>query len=341
MANESIQGFKKSEFQNATPDRVFGEDSGVQIENLPDGIRLYLKEKAIDLGTKILLVNVYRLEEDGGLKQKKVWVGKINNHKPEPDEIAELFGGGEFIWIAKWESTSGQERGIISDVIRIDETLGRAAQAARTRKLNQPGTDSIPVAASVPIPSQPQNSGMNDPLAIIRIMDAAEEKALTRFERMAAIFAGGKTETPTAVLEQAYKGATNIMQQAVEANLAMSKSVNKKNIESLNPPEDDDKDDGEADAAKDGPALPPWLAAFMPQIESGLGRLLNGGPVASAVKTLVLSSDEWREIFNDKDKWGQAVAAMEAQFGSERTTKALDVLLNRRKVAEKAKGKGK
>ncbi len=334
--DKGIAGFKKSEFANATPDKVFS-GADVRAEDLPEGVRLYMREKAIDLGNKKVSVNVYRLVDDGSLKNKRTWVGKMKmNRKPEDEEIAEQFGGGSFLWILKWVGPDGVECGIISETIEIDEQLGRAANEAWRRK--QMAVLEPAPAATVPAVPAPAAAFGSDAMALLKVMELAEEKTLLRFERMAAIFQGQRNETPADVLQSAYKGASEMMQRAVETNLSMAKAVNKANEKSLVAKPEDVDEDGPVES--DGPKMPAWLDAFMPHIEAGIGKLLNGGPVASAVKTLILSSDEWNEIFRDKEKWGEAVSAMEKHFGSERTGAALDILLNRRK-AEAKKGKGK
>ena len=328
---KAIAGFKRSEFANATPEKVFGPD--VRIEELPEGVRLYLREKAIDLNTKKCVVNVYRVVDDGGMKNKRVWVGKINNRKPDEDEIAERFGGGDFVWILKWLSADGQERGILSEVITIDEDFGRAAHEAWRRKQS---ADIPPAAATVPAATAPAAGGFgNDAAALMRLMDAAEERTLSRIERIAHIFKGSQSDTPAEVLKTAYQGASDMMRSAVETNLNMAKAVNKANQNTIAKPAAEEK---EEPAVETGREMPEWLSAFMPHIEKGLSKLLGGGPIASAVKTLVISSEEWQDIFNDPEKWGQAVAAMEQRYGSEKTRAALDILLNRRQDKNTKKG---
>jgi len=51
------------------------------------------------------------------------------------------------------------------------------------------------------------------------------------------------------------------------------------------------------------------------------------------VKGMILESDEWQTIFGDKEKWGIAVAAMEKHFGSDKTRKALEILVPEEKPA--------
>lgn len=332
IEDKGIQGFKKSEF--ASPDRVFNS-ADVRTEDLPDGVRLYLREKAIDLGAKKVLVNVYRLLDDGGLKQKKIWCGRMKmNRKPEDEEIAEQFGGGRYIWILKWTAPDGGESGIISEPIDIDEESGRAAHEAWKRR--QAPADSTPAIAPAAVPAPaPAGGGMNLGIVdVLKLMEASEERALARFERIGAIFSGQRVETPAEILKSAYQGASDMISKAVETNLQMANTVRKAQQAQITrgpePEGDPEGEDGEGDGDVDGPAMPAWLRPFWPHIAGGLERLIGGGPMGAAVKTLILSSDEWKEIFNDKDKWGQAVAAMEQNFGSERTRRALDILLNRR-----------
>lgn len=339
MIDEKIQGFKKSEFANATPDRVFGT-ADVQMEDLPNGVRLYLREKAVDLVDKKVTLNVYRLVDDGGMKFKRVWCGRMKiNRVPQDDEIAELFGGGRYIWILKWTDAAGKESGIISEPIEIDDESGRALHEAW--KQRQAPAASTPAGPAV---APPQAAPGIDIAGILQIMAATEEKTIASMERMAAIFQGQKSEGPAEILKSAYAGASEMMAKAVENTMALTRTVNKAQVaqvaRELEPPDDDPEEDETTGA----PGVPAFLLPFWPYIEKGLGSLVKGGPAAAAVKTLILSSEEWQDIFKDKDKWGQAVSAMEQNFGTDRTKRALDILLNRReesagKTAGKKKGK--
>lgn len=336
MSNEKgVQGFTQKDFAAGTPESVFGT-SDVRTEDLPQGVRLYLREKAIDLGTKRVLVNVYRLEDDGGMKEKRIWCGRMKHgRKPEDDEIAEQFGPGAYLWILKWNSpANGQECGIVSEKIIVDEEHGRIVHEEwkRRQAMAAPAAPAAPAAAPA-LPAAVPGVGL-DALTLLKFMEAAEDKALARVERIAAII-GGRNDTPADVLRGAYEGASAMMQAAVKTNLDMARSVGKQ----LNRPEPEPEPEaGEGDGEPAGPQLPPWIQAFMPQIEKGLEKLLGGGPLGGAVKTLVLSSEEWAEIFADKDKFGQAVAAMEQRFGSDKTKRALDILLNRREPKDAKKG---
>jgi hypothetical protein len=334
-----IQGFKKSEFTNATPDRVFGT-ADVQIEDLPNGVRLYLREKAVDLGDKKVSINVYRLKDDGGTKQKRVWCGRMKlNRVPQDDEIAELFGGGLYVWILKWTGADGKEAGIISEPIEVDEESGRALHEAW--KQRQAPAASTPAGPAV---APPQSNGV-DIAGILQIMAATEEKTIASMERMAAIFQGQKQETPAEILKSAYTGAAEMISKAVESNMAMANTVRKAQVaqvvRELEPPEDEEDDDPAPETA--GPQVPAFLRPFVPMLEKGLSRLLEGGPIGAATKALVLSDDEFKAVLNDPDKWSQVVSYIESKYGSEKTTRALDILLNRRpKAAAGAKkGKGK
>lgn len=344
--DKGIQGFKKSEFATATPERVFN-GADVRTEDLPAGVRLYLREKAIDLGTKKVLVNVYRLLDDGGLKNKRVWVGKMKmNRKPEDEEVAEQFGGGSFIWILKWSGPDGQECGIISETIEIDEELGRAAHDAWMRR--QGNADSTPAGLPVAAPAASAPGALTID-GVLKIMAATEEKTLATMERIMAMANGNKAETPSEVLKGAYQGASEMMSKAVETNFQMVNSMRKVQQERITREAAADLDeeipiDSGDDGESKGPEVPSFLQPFMPLLEKGLERLLKGGPVAAITKELILSDDDWKTIFKDKDKWGQLVSFMEREYGSEKTGRALDLLLNRRDPVSKGnqkKGKGK
>lgn len=332
MDNRLVQGVKRSEM-DADPTDVFETTSDVRVEELPDGIRLYLKERAIDLSTKHIVFNVYKVEDAGGLKVKKKWVARFINHRPSEDEIADQCGGGDFVWIGKWIGLDNKERGVLSETICIDEEMGRAAHE-KWKRAQGGAAASTPAAAAPSLPA-PAAGGF-DVMTLLKIQDAAEEKTLARMERMAAMFKG--QQAPAEILADAYKSANEMVNNAVEMNMKMAAKVNTSALKALEPPEPPEP---EAEAEPEGPELPIWLKPFMPQLEAGLEKLLSGGPLASAVKTLVLSSEQWQEIFGDKDKWGQFVAAAEMKFGSDRTNKALDILLNRRPSTTAAKKKGK
>ena len=318
--DKGIEGLKQSEFKDAS--EFFGE-AGFNIGELPDGIRLYLKDKVFDLKTGKLIVNIYRLVDDGGLKQRKSWVGKVENRRPEESEIAERFGPGRYVWMGKWLDGIGTERGIISDVIEI-------ASDVRVNAMRGGDTGvTAPPALAGPAPTPPAAFGI---MEMLQLMDAAEEKTLARMERITAMLQAGKSADAGEVLNKAYQGASEMMQRAVQTNLDMVRSVGKQNQAALEaaalPPPDDDE--GEDEDEVTGPKLPDWLAPFMPHLKTGMEKLLGGGPVGAAYKTLILTSGEWKEIFSDPAKWGQAVSAMETEFGAERTTKALNILLNKR-----------
>lgn len=345
MSDEKgIQGFKKAEFVN--PERVFGE--GFQADDLPDGVRAYMREKALNLGGRRAIVNAYRVVDTGGLKLRRKWAARMDDNRvPEDYEIAERCGPGQFIWIMKFEGVDGKDQGIMSDTIDIDEDSGRAMHEAWKRR--QASTDSTPVApAAVPAASvsNPMGFGME---SILKIMAATEEKTLATMERMMAMANSNKSETPADVLKGVYEGANAMMQKAVETNLQMVNQVRKsqsevlaREAEAIAPKADPEDEDGAEGG--DGPQVPEFIKPFMPMLEKGLAKLLGGGPQGALTKALILSDDEFQSIFSNPDKWGQLVAYLERTHGSEKTKAAMDILLNRRDVAagkSAKKGKGK
>jgi hypothetical protein len=326
-----IQGFKKSDF--VAPEQVLGE--GFSADDLPPGVRGYIRERAAwpkQLAQSI--ARVYRLESDGGIKEKKVYVGKILNRLPEEDEIAEQFGPGSYIWIMKFPAADGKEAGLMSDRIEIDEEQGRAAHQAWKRR--QGTAESTPAASPAAAPAPFPVASQMGAADILQIMVQAEDRAWARMERMAAIMKSDRPDNPADVLKTAYEGASAMMQKAVETNLGMVKAVQdrgKKEMQRELSDADDQAGEGDGEEEAAIPGVPEWLAPFIPQIKPWLEKLLSGGPAGAAVKTLILSSDQWREVFQDKDKWEQAVGAMRLEFGEERTERALNILLNRRPPA--------
>lgn len=325
-----IQGFKREDFRNATPDRVFGEGAGVTAEAIPEGVRLFLKNKSVDLDTKTLIVRVYRIFDAGGLKERKELAAKVENVIPEEEHIAEMCGPGSYIRIARWKTPSGVEGGIMTDPIYIGEDWRPVHEAWKRKQAG--GPDSIPATpASVP---QAAASPLGSIESILALMAASEQKTLTMVERIMALSHNSKqSDAPADVLAQAYKGANEMIMSSVRMAQGMAKTVVDKTREDLERNEgiDDDDDDEGAEAGGASDPTPDWLKPFMPKVKEYLGTLLAGGPMGSAVKTLIVSSEQWKEIFSDPEKFAEATTAMEAEFGSERTAAALDVLLNRRK----------
>lgn len=334
VPEEGILGFKKADF--TTPDKVLGQE--IRIEELPDGIKFFLRGQAVNLSEKRIIVNLYELvREDGGAKLRREFLEKFINRIPEEEEIALKYGPSEegYIWIAKWRGATGDEKGVMSDTIRVSEKW-RARHEEAQRKAR--GVESLPAAPSPAAPA-PAPAAWG-PLEVMKLLQEGEDRAFRNMERMAGIFKGANGQAPEAVMVKAYEAAGSIMERAMESNLAMGKKVSKvveRRIEG-----EDDPDDGAVAGGAPEPdpmeAVPAFIRPFLPQLETWLGTLLGGGPMGAAVKTLILSSEQWKEIFGDKEKFGLAVAAMEQHFGSERTQKAMDILLNRRATG-KAKGK--
>jgi len=333
IPEEGIQGFKRSDY--VSPDKVLGPD--IRIETLPDGIRFYLKGQVVNLGEKRIVVNLYELlREPDGLKLRREHLEKFINRIPEDEEIALKYGPSDegYIWIAKWRDIGGDEKGVLSESIRVSEKW-RARFEENQRKQKAPAES----LAQVPVQAQAQAPAPAwGPIEILRLMNEGEDRAFRNMERMAVIFKGGHQEVPSAVMEKAYESAGAIMAKAMESNLQMGKAVEKVIKRNMEPPEDDGADLDDGGQAPDlSSSLPPWLKPFMPQIETWLGTLLGGGPMGAAVKTLIISSDQWKEIFEDQEKFGVAVSAMEKQFGSDRTEKAMNILLNRKPLKTKGK----
>lgn len=333
VPDEGISGFKRKDF--TTADRVLGQE--VRIEELPDGIKFFIRGQAINIAERRIVVNLYELiREDGGLKLRRDHLEKFNNRIPEEEEIALKYGPSEegYIWIAKWLDPTTGEKGIMSEPIRISEKW-RPRHEAYKRKMAGEAEAAAPAAVPAVAPAVAPPGGIG-PMEIIRLMQEGEERALRNMERMANIFRGNGSDAPVSVLKEAYGEAAEIMRKAVETNLDMAKKVSRKAAESMEPEPVYEEPDPEPEPDP-MEAVPAFLRPFLPQLEQWLGTLIGGGPMGAAVKTLILSSEQWNEIFGDKEKFGQAVSAMEKHFGTERTQKAMDILLNRR--GEKKKGK--
>ncbi len=358
MANETrtgadlpkgMAGIKNSEY--VPIDRVL---DNVPANEIPDTARAYMKEAAMPLGGRVTVVNVYRLVDDGGTKNKRSWVAKYAR-RPEDSEIAEAHGPGKYVWLMKWSNPDGSESGIVSEAIDIDESARPMHEAYLRKRGDGRGADSIPAPVASGVAVQTAPGGQLTAKDMMDLLNAGEEKAIRTMERMAAIMK--PADSPAALMKDVYAGTMDMMAKSLELNFGMAKAATTHVREKMeyDGPEGDDDDglEAEAPAPAAAPGVPEFLVPFMPQIKTYLGTLLGGGPMGGAVKTLIINSEQWKEIFRDKEKWGMAVAAMEQEFGSENTSRALDVLLNRRaekakaekvaaaKVKESSKGKGK
>ncbi len=331
--DKGIQGIKKSEWKTAR--EVLGDDAPADV--LPASLRLYIKERALDIAGRKLGVNLYRMLDDGGIKEKRSWVHDFGPEVPDEKRINELFGPSKYIWIAKWTTHDGKESGIVSEPVIIDEAC-RPAHEAYQEKLRALKPVTLAPAAPLPVVAPAAPSGGIDIGGILAIMAAAEEKTLSTMERMARMFK--PAETPADVLRDTYKAGNAMMKEATDVAMSSYRAVTAKAKAEMNAKPDEDEG-GEKDGA-DPDSVSGMVKTFLPEIKAYLDKLIGGGPVGAAVKTLVLGSEQWKEIFQDKEKFGIAIAAMEQEFGSEKTERVLDVLLNRRKdQGSKSKGKGK
>lgn len=348
---QQIQGIKPNEYVSA--DKVLSSDMGVG--DLPEGVKYYIKDKKINLTNKRMVVRLYELiSEEGGIKLRRDYLENFGNRIPDEEEIALSYGptkpGEEgYMWIGKWKDDLGEEKGIISEVIRISEKW-RARYEAHQRKLKA-DSQPAPIAAPAPV-----TAGTFTALDMLAFMEKGEEKALRSMERMAAIMQTGKQEMPSAVMEKAYDAAGRFMEKSLESNFRMSAAtteiVKSKLQDDL---EDDDEDDApeqgenELQPAQSNPmeGLPSWIQPFIPQVEKWLGTLLGGGLVGNAAKTIIQSSDDWKQIIADPSKFNEAKTAMATYFGSDKTEAALNLLLDVKqakadiKSAEKVKSAAK
>lgn len=326
--DKQIKGFKTSEF--VEPEKVFGED--VDRAELPEGVRYYMRKASFDPAKHKAIVNLYELRDvPGELKVDKVHLEKLN-FIPDEEYIGLNFGPNKdgYVWIGKLKSVEGGQVDMLSETIFISEKWRRRYEEHQRKldaKAEAGSGPSVNAAALAPAPA----AGVG-PVDMIKLIQAGEDRALNLVKTVAEIFNKKSGDAmPADILSGAYKGAMEIMEKAVQTNVSMARTIGRAAEDAITGAGDDQAAGAPAGGPDAAPTLPPWLDALMPTIKGGIDRLLGGGPVAGAVKSLILSSDEWKEIFADKTKFGQAVAAMEAHFGSDKTERALDVLLNRRK----------
>lgn len=328
--SEAIQGIQKKDF--IPPKEALGRD--VPAAELPDGIRFYIKGRPVVIDGEKVTVNIYRLE-DGAKKQRKINVGMLEGRPPEDDEIALWYGPGDYCWIAKWVPIAGGEpRHMLSDVVNVGESWllqhleYKAKQEAKIRALSggQVAPAFPPAAAPAAAPAGLESMG--EQLALI----------FGLMERMASIVKSVAGPSPAEAMAQGWANMSKMGETMFKAQMDGLKEAGERirqlQLAPPEPPGDDDDDDapepGPLAGAAESP-IPAWMQPFMPLVEGVIKKLIGGGPEAAEAKQAITSSDWFKMIFSDPDKWGQAVSALEMMHGTEATQKALDVLLNRRK----------
>lgn len=300
---------------------VFGSE--LDRVELPENVRFYMQKAAFDPAKHKAVLNLYELRDiPGDTKMDKIHLEKIN-FVPDEEYIALNYGPSKdgYIFIGKIKAIDGSNVDMVSETIHISEKWRRRYEAHQKSLAPEDAKDARPASAS---------QGALGPLDVLRLIQSGEDRAIAQMKAFAEIF-NKRGDSPADVLAGAYKGASEMMERSLQTNLRMVQTISKAAETQVV----EDEAPEEVVAPNPEESLPPVLRHFMPQIEAGITRLLGGGPVASATKTLILSSDDWKQVFRDKELFGQAVAAIEARFGSEKTERALDILLNRRKNKRK------
>lgn len=324
-----ITGFKKEDFVPAAD--VLGAD--VRLEEMPDGVRFYIKNQKVDLGAgKRVSVSLYEiLSVEGGLKIRRQFLERFSNRIPDEEEIAAKYGPNAegYQWQAKWHNAEGKETGCMSDVILIsDKWRGRSDGAAPAAR-SAPGGTAPAGAHSLPAPSH------IGPLEILKFIQEGRDQAITDMERMAAVMKTNAPEGAAQVAEKSMEAMGRMMEKFFEANMGMMRKVQKVAAAAIDPPPPEDEEEGEGEEAPRNSGIPAWLEPFMPKIQEGIGMLLGGGPMGKLAKEAILSSEGWKAVFSDQEKWGEMVGALRSQFGEDKADKAIALLIGK----GKAKGK--
>lgn len=305
----SIKGFKQSDFKRPSE---FFEDGKVP-DGLPDSIRLYIRGKNVDVRGKHLSINVYRLVSGLGTKERKDWVGRIEgNDVPEDHDIGLRFGPGRYVWIVKWVDPVQGEKGLISDEVNIAEDAREAHLAWRAANQGQGSPTASPRPLEALPAALPVAPGLNDPLAVLRLVQLGEDRALDQIERINKILLGRPSQAANeGPVVDAHKKAAKIMEEAFEYKAKALEAVHAKET----PLEKEE-------------AVPPFLKPFMPLIEKNIDKLLGGGPVAEGMKEVILSTEEFARIMADPQQMAVMADALRLRFGAERTEGALRFLLD-------------
>jgi hypothetical protein len=329
-----IQGIKQAEYVEA--EKALGHKP----DELPDGIKFYIRGIPLDIPGTRVVVTIYRVV-DGGTKKRKIAVGKMENRPPEDHEIGEWYGPGDYVWIGKWykkddSGIQGEPRQMLSEVINIGPEWLAAHMEYRTRQESEmrvrfAGSAPVPVPVAAPAPAPSMGiGGLTEELG----------GAFMLLEKLANIAKSMAGPSPVELMTKSFEAFSRMGTEMLKSNMDMARTAGERirQIE-LDPPDDDDDDDPPAPTSTDEPKIPEWLAPFWPYAKTFMGKIIGGGPEGAAAKTLLLSSDEFKTIFTDPEKWGQAVSALEMIHGTENTKKALDILLSKREPGAVAKGK--
>lgn len=347
MANEErgVTGIKASEY--AGSEEVFGPD--VHFQELPEGIKLFIKGQALDLNTRRVYGDLYRLVDDGGPKLRREHCEAFTGNPPAESYIGEVYGPWKdgYVWMAKWVTFDGTEKGIKSQTIYIADVWRDRHEAYK--KKQRAAADAVASSQAPPAPAPVASSQGFSMRDFLDMQAAAEEKALSNIERIARILGSNKQETPTQVMESAYKAAGEILTKAVDNNISVLKNQTAATIRKMDELDDDGLDDEEDETAPSAPMagssqVPEFLAPFMPLLKPWIDKLTGGGVVATAAKTMILSTDEFRAIATDPEKRTQAISCFEATFGREKTEKAMKILFEEEKpkaTKKPVRGKGK
>lgn len=334
---EGIIGVKKSDY--VTPERAIGVDP--DDKSIPEDIKFFIKQGLTMPGGIRKRVELYEvIEAEEKMKYRLEHVETYDDRLPERDEIGLNFGPAKigYKWIAKWIAPNGERVNMESEVILISEKWRDRYEAHK--KMKQAEADAKAAAVSAPAPAAGV-SGQFGPMEMFAFIREGEERSIKMMERMSLVLKS--TEGPSEVFVKAYDAVGKFLEKSMESNMMIARKVADNAKAMMDPPEveEDEEEEEEVGQAASGPSdgIPAWLAPFMPKIQDGLAHLLGGGPVGAAVKTLIVTSDDWKKIFADKEKFAEATEAMKIQFGEDKTKRALDILLNVRPDKTKKKGK--
>src|SRR3954465_14776962 len=127
---EQVTGFKSTDFRGAE-EVVGGDARDLRMAELPEGIRFYIRNQPVDLGSsnriEFLIYELFPVEN--GMKLRRRFLEKVFNKIPDDAYIADRFGANEhgYQWQAKWIDNNGQEKGVLSAFIYVSDRGIRAA----------------------------------------------------------------------------------------------------------------------------------------------------------------------------------------------------------------------
>jgi hypothetical protein len=285
--------------------KVVDYSKEIPIENIPEGIRAFIKEKNIPEGADFTAY-LHKLKKGPGeVKARKYFKEKMINQFYEGDfdesYIKEKYGGGAFQVTYTWKNGKGEPHGIQVEPIFID---GPEKEDNQPQK-ESPKEGQTPAGANPPIP--PAGSPFD------------VEKLLKWIPIITGLITTLKDLIPKpdySIIEKLQDSQIKTIDRFGQQLAKMQMEALKNNLSKIN------QDESEAEQMNNF-NWPEWLKPFSGLIEGYADKLLGNGPFANALKKTLVKNATFQECWFDEQKKSEAVDALSKYFGPE-TAEALE-----------------